>query len=592
MTVINLIYAHSEIPGFAVHKAGTSAIWSREPLESCDIYAYLGAFSYRGSQPGLDVLLTLEPRVVLPGEYTDRVWRHFDYVLTFLDSLAEQGNKFYKVNFPAFDMHLSKDYIKTIDSSYVLPVEEKKHAICMISGNKTSKIPGELYTKRVNVAKWFDENSDIPFDVYGRPPFVQLPNYRGELTPHFQKFATLAQYRFSLCFENIYDPFWSKGYLSEKLLDCLMCGTVPIYLGCHNIEEYIPTECFIDFRQFEDNSEFDEFMHGISDSEYRSYVEHIRNWVNAGNLKQYSMLRIYDKLLAMADPTTAEEHLSTKPWEFGLAAVHANRQWQTRPSPIVWSWHALASVSPFQANVSCELKTDDTMFAGPQNDDHQHREGETREATIEELHQTTVRRWFKDQGDSTLRLDYPLTEDSVVFDVGGYMGEWSRQIATRYNPYIYIFEPVPKFYISIVEKFKDNPKVSVFNLGFSDTTKIDAILLDNDGTSLYGSGGEKIDVSLVDIDQFFREHHITGVDLMKINIEGEEYTLLKRMLNKGIVEKCGNLQIQFHTFYPNAIKLRDKIRAALKRTHTLTYDYPFVWENWRKERMAWENSLI
>ena len=33
-----------------------------------------------------------------------------------------------------------------------------------------------------------------------------------------------------------------------------------------------------------------------------------------------------------------------------------------------------------------------------------------------------VRRWFKDQGDSKLRLNYPkLNKDSIVFDVGGYL---------------------------------------------------------------------------------------------------------------------------------------------------------------------------
>ena len=63
----------------------------------------------------------------------------------------------------------------------------------------------------------------------------------------------------------------------------------------------------------------------------------------------------------------------------------------------------------------------------------------------------TVNQWFKDNGDSTLRVKYPISENSIVFDVGGYMGEWSLKIVDRYNPYIYIFEPVPEFYSIIVE---------------------------------------------------------------------------------------------------------------------------------------------
>lgn len=39
-----------------------------------------------------------------------------------------------------------------------------------------------------------------------------------------------------------------------------------------------------------------------------------------------------------------------------------------------------------------------------------------------------ARPWFRDQGDSTLRLDYDLNADSLVVDVGGYLGQWSSDI--------------------------------------------------------------------------------------------------------------------------------------------------------------------
>lgn len=35
-----------------------------------------------------------------------------------------------------------------------------------------------------------------------------------------------------------------------------------------------------------------------------------------------------------------------------------------------------------------------------------------------------VVRWFQDQGDKTLRLNYSdLNENSIVFDIGGYLGD-------------------------------------------------------------------------------------------------------------------------------------------------------------------------
>lgn len=398
MSLVNIVYAHTEAPGFSVHKEGSSLIWSREPLAGCTVYAYFGAFSYRGPRPGLNILLALEPIVVMPGEYSDNVWQHFDYILTFTDSLAERRGKFRKILFPAFDLPFTKTYLKTVDHSYVRPVAEKKNAICMISGNKESSIPGELYSKRVEAAQWFHDHSDIAFDVYGQPPF-QLPNYRGPLTPHSQKFVTLSEYRYSLCFENIYDPFWSKGYVSEKLLDCLMCGTVPIYLGCYNIEEYVPAQCFIDFRQFKDYAELDHFLCDITDSQYRSYIEHIRSWVNEGNLSHYSMYRIYDKLLAFTDSTIAEDQLAAVPWEPGLAATHAHREWQVNRARIVWSWIDLASAMPSEAMLRGEFLLRAPARQDSVNSSHQDGALETVDMAAKKMHKTAVRQWFRDKGD-------------------------------------------------------------------------------------------------------------------------------------------------------------------------------------------------
>lgn len=191
--------------------------------------------------------------------------------------------------------------------------------------------------------------------------------------------------------------------------------------------------------------------------------------------------------------------------------------------------------------------------------------------------------WRKDRGDSTLRLVYPLSEDSVVFDVGGYKGDWAEAIAQKYNPYIYIFEPIPNFYANIVGRFRSNSKVSVFNFGLLDETKNDVISFCDDGSSLYRRGATRIEVTLVDLAEFLTERKIKEIDLIKINIEGGEYPLLKRMLASNIVNRCHDIQVQFHEFYPNATELREEIRASLQCTHFLTYDYYFVWENWRRK---------
>jgi FkbM family methyltransferase len=194
--------------------------------------------------------------------------------------------------------------------------------------------------------------------------------------------------------------------------------------------------------------------------------------------------------------------------------------------------------------------------------------------------------WYRDEGDTTLRLSYPINSDSVVFDVGGYLGDWSYQIAQRYDPYIFIFEPVPAFCLRIKERFRSNTKVKVFNYGLSDTDEDVSITMLEDGSSTFRSGRDKITVRFADIEQFVRRARIETIDLIKINIEGGEYRLLQKMLDSGVIGKCKDIQVQFHSFVPAASELRDQIRRRLVDTHCLTFDYYFVWENWRRKDLG------
>ena len=69
--------------------------------------------------------------------------------------------------------------------------------------------------------------------------------------------------------------------------------------------------------------------------------------------------------------------------------------------------------------------------------------------------------WFSDNGDKTLRLDYELNNDSIVFDLGGYEGQWASDIFSKYWCFIYVFEPVEKFFNKIEQRFSKNEKIFV-----------------------------------------------------------------------------------------------------------------------------------
>lgn len=197
-------------------------------------------------------------------------------------------------------------------------------------------------------------------------------------------------------------------------------------------------------------------------------------------------------------------------------------------------------------------------------------------------HRAMVTKWYRENGEDSLRFNYPLTSASTVFDIGGYRGYFVREIVARYDPHVYVFEPVPEFFEQLVKEFGANPKVEIYGYGLSNVDSISRMLLADEGSTIYMTGEMQTKVRLRDIQTVVQELGINRIDLIKINIEGGEYELLRRMLETGLVSICQDIQVQFHRFYPSSQRIRSEIRSALQETHFVTYDYPFVWENWRK----------
>ena len=191
------------------------------------------------------------------------------------------------------------------------------------------------------------------------------------------------------------------------------------------------------------------------------------------------------------------------------------------------------------------------------------------------------RQWVKDNAES-LRIKYKLNQDAIVFDLGGYEGSWTNDIFDRFGCNIYTFEPVCDFYDKIVDRFKDNSKIKVYNFGLSNKDYECKIYLDDDGSSVYKNGGKYEVMQMKQIDKFFKEQNISKIDLMKINIEGGEFDLLEHLLTTDYIKNIDNILIQFHAIKNlNCYFRRNNILKKLSKTHETTFNYPFVWESWQ-----------
>ncbi len=188
--------------------------------------------------------------------------------------------------------------------------------------------------------------------------------------------------------------------------------------------------------------------------------------------------------------------------------------------------------------------------------------------------------WHATQGDGTLRVKYDLNNDSVVFDIGGYSGQWSHEIAARYGSNIHIFEPIKKYADSIQALYKNNAKVTVNPFGLSNKNASVSMSDLGNSSSEFKSGGSEELVRMVSVSEYIRQHGISKIDLMKINIEGGEYDLLEHLLQEDMIKMIDNIQVQFHDFAPDAVQRMKEIQRQFRKTHELTYQYEFVWENW------------
>lgn len=201
----------------------------------------------------------------------------------------------------------------------------------------------------------------------------------------------------------------------------------------------------------------------------------------------------------------------------------------------------------------------------------------------------TIDDWNSCKGDKTLRLDYPLNENSFVMDVGSFKGEWGAAIHQKYNCTVWAFEPVNKFFYITIEKFKSikatKGKIKVFNfaMGRNDSKKfININGKAGDGSSFFKSEEKEVEeVHIKSISCFIKENNIRSIDLMKLNVEGSEYDILKDIIENDIQVLIKNLQVQFHKGVDEYLKRMEDIRSCLSKTHYLTYYFPMIWENWR-----------
>ena len=173
----------------------------------------------------------------------------------------------------------------------------------------------------------------------------------------------------------------------------------------------------------------------------------------------------------------------------------------------------------------------------------------------------------------------------IIFDIGANVGDWTKLCLTlNNNSIIHCFEP-SLYTFEQLKNNKINYKNIIYNnFGLGSSNSIHTLhctgkgfgtnsFYERDGINIHQSITENINVQTLDF--YCKNNKIEHIDILKIDVEGHEYEVLKgakELLSNGII-KC----IQFEyggTYIDSRILLKDMFILLIKNNYKLYKIYP------------------
>lgn len=220
-------------------------------------------------------LILWEPPAVLPHNYNHHLHSKFKYIFTWNDEFVD-NKKYLKYYWPQ-----NGNNPTFIDKAF-----SERKLIVNISGNKSSSHPEELYSERNKFIRYCEKAIPDQFDLFG--PGWSSDSF-GESYPSWQgvvinKSDVYSNYKFGLVYENMKNI---KGWVSEKIFDCIRCGCVPIYWGASNIEYYVDQKSFIDRRMFRGEQELLDYIMSMTEKDWLTFREAGTDYIKSDLFKKF-----------------------------------------------------------------------------------------------------------------------------------------------------------------------------------------------------------------------------------------------------------------------------------------------------------------
>ena len=153
-----------------------------------------------------------------------------------------------------------------------------------------------LLKYRKNMDKFFCKNlGKNKYHSYGGP--WMYPCYQGQISDGIgDKWETMSKYKFTFCPEN--SRF--DGYVTEKPIQPMCMGSIPIYLGAPDVYDYLPEGTFIHADDYKPKELLD-YIKYMSKGEYMNYIKRIRKFITTEESKKFSSVEFAKKFMGVVE---------------------------------------------------------------------------------------------------------------------------------------------------------------------------------------------------------------------------------------------------------------------------------------------------
>jgi hypothetical protein len=254
-------------------------------------------FEYFKGKDALLYLINFESPIIKPQIFKKELHHPFSKIFTCSDDFVTwKTSKCKIINFSSeFNINFNH--------------EKRSKEIVIIDLNKKSNAVNKLYTERLRLIRWFNRYNSKYIDLNGFDWDSNILSADNIFKRVFNKFngkfrsfslnldifrlrikrknQILLKYNFCICLEN--DGGYN-GWIKGKIIDCFFVGTIPIFKGVTNIENYISKGCYIDHDEFPKPEKILDYLISFDEKKINKYRPNIKESLLKNESEKFSLI--------------------------------------------------------------------------------------------------------------------------------------------------------------------------------------------------------------------------------------------------------------------------------------------------------------